>query len=357
MAIGGKWAVAVTSVVFTCRLLCAEEPTPFHSSLFEYAEPARWRLGFDNDIYFHKDNNLSNCWSVQRHSATSAAWESLKDMPKIAGFIGNHIPGLKGRGLAHRSGVSIAQTIQTPNDLHRRNLIKNDVPYAGVLTLQGSWYAYDDTEFRGFEITTGVVGPFSLGESSQKAFHKLFHRMLPQGWRNQLSNEPLIGVSYMRKKKILRKEIHGGFAFDSTINGNASAGNLFTHATGAIELRFGRNTPGGFVYAPNTTGYGMNYIATFQPVHPRGGALYGSLVMRATALAHSAFLDGNMFRNSHHVDKKPLVGQMIFGLHYEHKRFGVHLYTLVSSAVLDAHRATAAEERELIGSISVELWK
>jgi hypothetical protein len=344
-------------MVLTGSLLCAEESTPFHASLFENAEPARWRLEFDNDVYFNSDNNLSNAWSVQRHSATATAWENLKDMPKIAGFIGNHIPALKGKGLAHRSSISIAQTLQTPNDIRRRDLINNDVPYAGVLTLQGSWYAYDDTEFRGFEITTGVVGPFSLGEPSQKAFHKLFHRMLPQGWRNQLANEPLIGVSYMRKKKILRKEMPGGFAFDSTISGNAAAGNLFTHATGAIELRFGRNTPGGFAYAPNTTGYGMNYIATFQPAHPRAGALYGSLVMRVTALAHSVYLDGNMFRNSHHVDKKPLVGQIIFGLHYEHRHFGVHLHALASSAVLDARRATAAEERELIGSISVELWK
>jgi hypothetical protein len=278
-------------------------------------------------------------------------------MPKIAGFIGNHIPALKGKGLAHRSGFSIAQTIQTPNDIGRRNLINDDVPYAATLTLQGSWYVYDDTEFRGFEITAGVVGPFSLGEESQKAFHKLFHRMLPQGWRNQLPNEPLIGVDYMRKKKILRKEMSGGLAFDATINGNAAAGNLFTHATGGIELRFGHNTPGGFVYVPNTTGYGMNYIASIPPARPRAGAFYGSLVMRVTALAHSVFLDGNMFRSSHYVDKKPLVGQMIFGLHYEHRRFGVHLYTLVSSAVLDTRRATAAEERELIGSISVELWK
>lgn len=345
------------ALVFTCGSLYAEDPTLFRASRLEKTERDRWRFEFDNDVFFHSDNNLSNCWSVQKHSTIAADWETLDDMPKLAGLIGNRLPTLKGAGLAYRFGLSIAQTMQTPNDIRRRDLIDNDVPYAGVLALQGSWYAFNDTEFRGFEITTGVVGPLSLAEQSQKAFHKLSQRMLPYGWKNQLANEPLIGLGYMRKKKIWRIGTPGGFSFDSTINGNASLGNLFTHATAAMELRLGRNMPGGFVHIPNITGYGMNYVATLQPAHDHAGSFYGSVAMRLTALAHSAFLDGNLFRDSHRVAKKPLVGQIIVGFHYERKHLGVHLYTLASSAVVDIHKATMAEEKELIGSISVELWK
>ena len=345
------------AVVFTCSLLYAEDPTAFHASQLEDAERERWRFEFDNDVFFNRDGNLSNSWSVQKHSAIAAAWENLDNMPKFACLTGNHIPTLKGKGLAHRFGLSITQTIQTPNDIGPKHLIKNDVPYAGILILQGSWYAYNDTEFRGFEFTAGVVGPLSLAEQSQEAFHKLFHRMQPQGWGNQLPTEPLFDLGYMRKKKIWRKGTPGGLSIDSTINGNAALGNLFTHATAAMELRLGRNMPGGFAHIPNTTGYGMNYVAALQPAHHHASSFYGSIALRATALAHSVFLDGNLFRDSHHVDKKPLVGQIIAGLHYEHMHFGVHLYTLASSAVVDIRKATAAEERELIGSISVELWK
>jgi lipid A 3-O-deacylase len=349
-----KWAAVVLVWVFACIPLYAEDSAPFHASELEDAEGERWRFEFDNDVFFQSDNNLSNRWSVQKHSAIAADWETL---PKPAAYIGNRLPTLKGKGLAHRAGLTIAQTIQTPNDIRRRDLINNDVPYAGVITVQGSWYAYDDSEFRGFEITTGILGPIALGEQAQKAFHKLSGRMLPQGWGNQLHNEPLLGLGYMRKKKILRIGDPSGFSFDSAINGNASAGNLFTHATAAMELRFGRNMPGGFVHAPNITGYGMNYVAALPPARYRAGSFYGSIALRATALAHSAFLDGNLFRDSHRVDKKPLVGQIIAGFHYERMHVGVHLYVLASSAFVDIRTATAAEERELIGSICVELWK
>jgi lipid A 3-O-deacylase len=357
MTIFGKWAAAVMAVVFTCSFLYAEDPAAFHASQLEDAERERWRFEFDNDVFFNKDGNLSNCWSVQKHSAIASAWDDLVKMPRFAGIFGNHIPTLNGKGLAHRFGLSITQTIQTPNDIGRKDLIKNDVPYAGILILQGSWYAYNDTEFRGFEITAGVVGPPSLGEQSQEAFHKLSQRMLPQGWNNQIRTEPLFELAYMRKKKIWRIGSPGGLSIDSTIDGNAALGNLFTHATAAMELRLGRNMPGGFAHIPNITGYGMNYVAALQPAHYHAGSFYGSLALRATALAHSVFLDGNLFRDSHRVDKKPLVGQIIAGFHYERMHFGVHLYTLASSAVVDIHKVTAAEERELIGLISIELWK
>lgn len=356
MAIFGKWAAVALALVCICSVLYAEDTTPFLPSIPGNASWERWRFGFDNDVFFHSDNNLSNCWSVQKHSAIAADWGALHGMPGIAGFMGRHLPTLKKQGLAYRFGLSIAQTIQTPNDIRRRDLVANDVPYAGVIAVQGSWYAYDDSEFRGFEITTGIVGPLALGEQSQKAFHKLSQRMLPRGWDNQLANEPLIGLSYMRKKKIWRQGLPGGFEVDAAANGNASLGNLFTHATAALELRLGRNMPGGFVHIPNVTGYGMSYVAALQPARPGASSFYGSLAMRTTALAHSVYLDGNLFRDSHRVSKKPLIGQIVAGFHYERPHLGIHLYTLASSAVLDIRKATAAEERELIGLISVELW-
>ncbi len=116
-------------------------------------ESAMWRFEYDNDVFFNKGNRISSGWSLQKHSAVAENWEALEDVP---GFVRNW-----------------GKAIQTPDDLSRSDLIKDDVPYAGALTVQAIWYAFNDGEFRGFEITTGMVGPPSLAEQTQKSVHKL----------------------------------------------------------------------------------------------------------------------------------------------------------------------------------------
>jgi len=317
-------------------------------------EQATWRFEFDNDIFFKSDNNFSSGLSLQRHSASAVSWETLTDTPKFVSRLGKRIPTLTGKGLVYRAGVAIGQVIQTPDDLSRRDLIKEDVPYAGVLTLQASWYAYNDDEFRGFEITAGVVGPLSLAGPNQKLIHTLLGCPTPQGWGNQLVNELLLNLNYMRKKKIWHEGRPADISFDTAINGNIGLGNLFTQVSAALEMRLGHNMPGGFVFVPDPIGYSMHYQATLKPARPGVGSFYGSLVLRGTALAHNIFLDGNSFRDSHRIDRKPLVGQIIAGLHYELRHWGVHFYTLASSTVVDIRKVTAAEKRELVGSITIE---
>ena len=317
-------------------------------------EQATWRFEFDNDIFFKSDNNFSSGLSLQWHSAGASSWEALADVPKIVRHLGKRIPTLTGKGLVYRAGLAIGHVIQTPDDLTRRDLIKEDVPYAGVLTLQATWYAYNNDEFRGFEITAGIVGPLSLAGPAQKVVHKLLHCSVPQGWDNQLANEPLINLNYMRKVKIWHEGRPADISFDTAINGNVGLGNLFTQASAALELRLGHNMPGGFIYVPDPIGYSMHYQATLKPARPGVGSFYGSLVLRGTALAHTIFLDGNSFRDSHRIDRKPLVGQIGAGLHYEIRHWGVHFYTLASSTVVDIRKATAAEKKELVGSITIE---
>jgi len=80
------------------------------------------------------------------------------------------------------------------------------------------------------------------------------------------------------------------------------------------------------------------------------------LVLRGTVFAHNIFLDGNTFRDSHSVAKEPLVGLVIAGLHYEQKTWAIRLGAMVSSDNMDTDRVTAAEDRELLGTIDIE-WR
>lgn len=350
----GIFSIIVVALFLASGLVYGQIPSFPNAQQVADTEQATWRFEFDNDIFFKSDNNFSNGLSLQRHSAIAVSWETLTDTPKFVRHLGKRIPTLTGKGLVYRAGVAIGQVIQTPDDLSRRDLIKEDVPYAGVLTLQATWYAYNDDEFRGFEITAGIVGPLSLAGPAQKEVHKLLHCSVPQGWGNQLANEPLINFNYMRKVKIWHEGRPAGISFDTAINGNAGLGNLFTQASAALEMRLGHNMPGGFIYVPDPIGYSMHYQATLKPARPGASSFYGSLVLRGTALAHIIFLDGNSYRDSHRIDRNPLVGQIITGLHYERRHWGVHLCALASSAVVDTRKATAAENSELVGSITIE---
>jgi len=319
-------------------------------------ESATWRFEFDNDVFFNKDNKISSGWSLQKQSAVARSWNALEDVPDFVRRLGKTIPTLTEEGLVYRAGIAIGQVIQTPDDLSRSDLIEDDVPYAGALTLQATWYAFNDDEFRGFEITTGVVGPPSLAEQTQKTVHKLIGSPDPKGWDNQISTEPVINFNYMRKQKTWRGGNPAGLSFDTAINGNVGLGNLFTQASVALEMRFGQNIPRGFVYVPDPIGLSMHYKATLKPANPQAASFYGTLVLRGSAFAHNIFLDGNTFRDSHSVDKEPLVGMAIAGLHYECESWGIHFNVMASSDDVDSSKYPAAEGRERLGAIDIE-WR
>ncbi len=319
-------------------------------------ESATYRFEFDNDVFFNKDNQISSGWSIQKHSAVTETWNSLEGVPKFVKQWAKKIPTLTKDGLVYRVGLALGQVIQTPDDGSRSDLIEDDVPYAGVLTLQASWYAFNDDEFRGFEITAGVVGSPSLGEQIQKTVHKLTGNGDPRGWGNQLDTEPVINFNYMRKQKIWRLGTPAWFSFDSSIDGHVGLGTLFTQASTELEMRFGYNMPRGFTYVPDPIGLSMHYLAALNPPDSRAASFYATLVLRGSVFAHNIFLDGNTFRDSHSVDKEPLVGLVVVGLHYERNNWGIHCHVLASSKDVDTSDAPAAEGHESLGTIDIE-WR
>ncbi len=317
-------------------------------------ESATWRLEVGNDVLFGKDNQISSGWSVQKHSAVAGSWEDLAGMPEFIHQWGAAVPTLTGEGLCYRGGIAVGQVIQTPDDLSRRHLNKDDVPYAGALTAQASWYAFNDDEFRGFEFTLGVVGPPSLARQTQKLAHQITNDIEPRGWDHQLKTEPVLNFNYMRKQKIWRYGNRADWAADVSVDGHAELGNMFTQASVALECRWGYNMPRGFASVPDPIGLSMHYIAALTPTNPQAGSFYATLVLTGSAVAHNIFLDGNTFRDSHSVDKEPLVGLLVAGIHYEKENWGIHFNVMVSTDDVDTDDAPDAEGHEQLGIITIE---
>ena len=50
---------------------------------------------------------------------------------------------------AFREGFMIGQTMSTPDDLERKDIIEEDVPYAAFLGFTNQWIAFNDKRFTG----------------------------------------------------------------------------------------------------------------------------------------------------------------------------------------------------------------
>lgn len=204
-----------------------------------------------------KDSGFTSGWSLQKYSSLAKNWSNLEGTPDFVGHWGAQIPSLSDKKSFKRAGITLGQILQTPTDLSRSNLIEEDVPYAGVLTIQATWYAFNNEQFHGFQTTLGMVGPMSLAEQTQKVLHKQLGNDDPKGWDNQLTNVLLLNFSYMTKKKLWQSGNLSGQSYDASASGSIVLGNMFTQALTSVELRYGHNMPGGFVNTLDPIGYSM----------------------------------------------------------------------------------------------------
>ncbi len=139
----------------------------------------------------------------------------------------------------------VGQSIFTPEDIARPDLVFRDRPYAGWLYAglgftgehQEEWGKYFDN----FELDIGVVGPGSLAEYIQEGWHDIINATDPEGWNHQLENEPGILLTYERKWRpnSLNNDGSTGLQFDFMPHAGVALGNVFTYGAVGGTLRIG----------------------------------------------------------------------------------------------------------------------
>ena len=227
--------------------------------------------------------------------------------------------------------VKFGQSIYTPEDYTRADLITNDRPYAGLLYMGLAWNrrrqsAGDQEMLDTREITLGVIGPLSLAEQAQNLVHDLRGFDDFRGWDHQLHNEPAFQLAMDRKFKNYRGEnaVLPGFSADVIRSVGLRLGNIETSATLGIDGRIGWNLPNDFGSYPIRPGaenrppsaaslHGNPEEATPPAGRPRPGAhLFG--ILEAKTVAWDFSLDGNLLGTSHSVTRRPWVAQAAFGV-------------------------------------------
>lgn len=284
--------------------LAAFSPLLLADELDEDEKEERGTLSFiwENDIYGGTDRNYSNGVKIgylsrplRAESGPSVVARTLlnaKDDDKV------------------RYGAAIGHSIFTPEDRLATEPLPDQHPYAGWL--YGEFAIVVERRSRILDTLTlqaGIVGPAAGGEWVQNNFHDLIDDDRLLGWDNQLENEPGFTLSFDRKFRAMAEMEFLGLGVDATPNIGVSVGNVLTQGTVGLTLRIGQDLRDD--YGPPRVRPSMPGSAFFEPQRPLSWYFFAGAAGRA--VAQNIFLDGNTFRDSLSVDKKPFVADFQAG--------------------------------------------
>jgi hypothetical protein len=236
-------------------------------------------------------------------------------------------------------GLTAGQLMFTPDNIHARNLQNDDRPYAGYLYgglfLQHQSASADVPSLDHLQLDLGMVGPSSLAEDAQKTTHDLTDADEPRGWDNQLRDEFTAQLTLRKSWRfdLVKPWPPEGVLFELTPDAppptnfgvqvipevGLAAGNVFRHLEGQAVLRAGWNLPDDF--GPGRLTHLGSFAGQVQrsgrlPGAGAGGAwsFYGFGRVGGKLVEHNLLIEGNTWRDSHHVDVEPWVGELELGL-------------------------------------------
>lgn len=202
--------------------------------------------------------------------------------------------------------VEVGQIMVTPADTQRAIPDPRDRPYAGLLYVSWSVHVQKGPGYHGLKLISGVVGPWSLAEDTQKWVHKRVGSGIPQGWGSQLHNEPILNLVYehRRKYRIWGEPDH--LSVEVLPLANVMLGNVLTQGQLGSQLRLGYRIPSDF---GTTLMRGMVHLPPPEspprdaPSHGQWGAyIFGGV--NGNFVARNITLDGNTWKDSPSVDKE-----------------------------------------------------
>jgi lipid A 3-O-deacylase len=274
-----------------------------------------WTLNFyvENDLFSETDQDYTSGIRASWVSPDLADYLEDPTLPRWVRSINKRLTFFhqKKEGLKRNAVASIGQTIYTPQDLTRTDVIEDDRPYAGWLFLSMAYQTRNDDQLDTLEARFGVVGPSALGKQGQDFIHDLrgFDKFL--GWHNQLKNEP--GAVFLWEHKRKHKHVYNPssrFGFDMIGHSGISLGNVRTYLNLGAELRLGWAIPDDFgtsALRPGGDNATPDVIWDPRQTVDRSWGLHGFISFDLRLVGRDIFLDGNTFRGSHSVAKESFV--------------------------------------------------
>ncbi len=283
-----------------------------------------WTLNLyvENDLFSETDQDYTSGLRASWVSPDIADYLDDPALPKWIESINKRLVFFHKQkaGLQRNLIFSLGQTIYTPQDLTRTDLIVDDRPYAAGLVASLGYQTRTDDQLDTLETRFGVVGPAAQGQRAQDFIHDVRGFEKFQGWDNQLRNEP--GVIFIWEHKRKRTHLYNPnsrFGFDAIGHGGVAVGNVRTYMNAGAELRLGWSIPSDFgTSALRPGGDNSTPAAIWDPratTDRRWGA-HAFVAFDVRLIARDIFLDGNTIRDSHGVDKRPVVADAAAGFSF-----------------------------------------
>ncbi len=284
-----------------------------HPSPAAAYDPGRVTLIEENDAFASRDD---------RHYTQGLRLSYLSGAVSPGGFwdspfdwLAGPLPVFAGNADSRKRKIEwiiLGQSLFTPARLEPANPDPRDRPYAGWL-YTGASLLQDQGghSLERLELLLGVVGPSALGKQTQNDFHQIIEVGQSHGWGHQLQDEPGLVLSYERDWRF-ELPLAFGVAVDAVPELGASLGNVLTYGEAGGILRIGQNL--GADYGPThirPSQSGGGWFDADRMDSPIGW--YAFVGAQGRAVGRNIFLDGNSWQQSRSVDKKPLVGDLVWG--------------------------------------------
>jgi hypothetical protein len=329
----------------------ASVPHPAYAKK-QSGEYRTFTLYFENDLFEGTDRQYTNGVKLAWISPDLSGYADDPRIPKWSHSIAERLPFVGRPDTIKTISLSIGQNIYTPENIRVAELLAHDRPYAGISYAGIGFSSKDNFRMDTVEINLGIVGPNSYAEQIQKTVHEWVGSPRPLGWQNQLKNEPVLNLYYERKWRFKQLFWGRGWGVDLIPHLGGAAGNAYTGINLGSQVRFGWHLPndfGTFVIRP-----GSDTNAPMDENDPRFNEPFYRLGLHFFAgidgrcVLRNILLDGNTFRSSHSVDKKPLVANFVLGA-------GIILYRFKISyaRVFQTEEFYTQKEEQSYGSITI----
>ncbi|NIQ93116.1 MAG: lipid A deacylase LpxR family protein, partial [Desulfuromonadales bacterium] len=241
---------------------------------------------------------------------------------------------------------TLGHIIFTPQDISTPDPLPDQHPYAGWLYGGYSMVMARKDVVDTFEATVGIVGPSAFGKEVQRGWHRLIDGEDPKGWDNQLKDEPGIVLTYQRQWRYDLRDSMGRFGLDILPTAGASLGNIRTQANLGATLRAGYNL--GNDYGPPRIRPALAGSGILDAGDGVSFYLFGGVEGRA--VLRNIFLDGNSFRESLNVQRKPLVADFQVGA-----AFRTGNLQLAYTFVIRTEEFDGQQEAQKFGAVSLSV--
>ena len=200
-------------------------------------------------------------------------------------------------------GLFFGQNLYTPKRIAVAGPQPLDRPWAAWLYLGGVAQNVEGNRLQTVELDLGLIGPAALGKPVQTTWHQLVDADRPQGWNNQLRNEPGLLLAYMEKLR------YGSVSGVQAVpHFGITIGNVMTLARAGGIVRLGHNMSG---FGPDTIEPGGAMLQRSRQIDEgserSAPEWYVFLGVDGRLVARNIFLDGNSFRESASVDRRTFV--------------------------------------------------